>query len=88
MRTKTGHDNKGIRLGLVPFLMVGGGKVCDTERCICCGEPIPEGRQICPRCEEKAEQGKIKGRIVRPSPEPEKRIRRWARRANHSTDKH
>lgn len=20
--------------------------------CICCGEPIPEGRQICPHCEK------------------------------------
>ena len=23
------------------------------ETCICCGEPIPEGRQICPDCERK-----------------------------------
>lgn len=23
------------------------------ERCICCGEIIPEGRQVCPNCEEK-----------------------------------
>lgn len=22
-----------------------------TERCICCGEEIPEGRQVCPSCE-------------------------------------
>lgn len=22
-----------------------------TERCVCCGEPIPEGRQVCPMCE-------------------------------------
>ncbi len=21
------------------------------ETCICCGEPIPEGRQVCPKCE-------------------------------------
>ena len=21
------------------------------ERCICCGEIIPEGRQVCPNCE-------------------------------------
>lgn len=23
------------------------------ERCLLCGEPIPEGRQICPRCEKQ-----------------------------------
>lgn len=23
------------------------------NRCICCGEIIPEGRQVCPRCEIK-----------------------------------
>lgn len=23
------------------------------ERCICCGDIIPEGRQVCPRCEAK-----------------------------------
>ena len=22
-----------------------------TERCVCCGEEIPEGRQVCPSCE-------------------------------------
>ena len=26
-----------------------------TEQCVCCGEIVPEGRQVCPRCEEKAE---------------------------------
>lgn len=25
------------------------------ERCICCGEIIPEGRQVCPVCEAKAD---------------------------------
>lgn len=24
------------------------------ERCVCCGEPVPEGRQVCPQCEQKA----------------------------------
>ena len=24
----------------------------NTERCICCGDIIPEGRQICPKCEK------------------------------------
>lgn len=25
----------------------------DADRCICCGEIVPEGRQICPQCERK-----------------------------------
>lgn len=24
------------------------------EKCICCGEVIPEGRQVCPKCEGMA----------------------------------
>ena len=23
----------------------------NTETCVCCGEEIPEGRQVCPACE-------------------------------------
>ena len=26
----------------------------DTNRCVCCGEIIPEGRQVCPKCEREA----------------------------------
>ena len=25
--------------------------MADVDRCVCCGEIIPEGRQICPQCE-------------------------------------
>ena len=25
------------------------------DRCVCCGAVIPEGRQVCPACEEKAD---------------------------------
>ena len=25
----------------------------DADRCVCCGDIIPEGRQICPQCERK-----------------------------------
>ena len=25
--------------------------VADT--CVCCGEPVPEGRMVCPSCEER-----------------------------------
>jgi hypothetical protein len=27
-----------------------------AERCVCCGEIIPEGRQVCPNCEKKAKE--------------------------------
>ena len=26
------------------------------ERCVCCGDVIPEGRQVCPRCQKLAIQ--------------------------------
>lgn len=26
----------------------------DEERCVCCGEIIPEGSQVCPNCSAKA----------------------------------
>lgn len=32
------------------------------DRCICCGEVVPEGRQVCPKCEGKTNQKKIFGR--------------------------
>ena len=25
--------------------------MADADRCVCCGEIIPEGRQVCPQCE-------------------------------------
>lgn len=28
-------------------------RLVKTERCICCGNIIPEGRQICYRCEKE-----------------------------------
>lgn len=27
-----------------------------AERCVCCGEIIPEGRQVCPSCEQKTKR--------------------------------
>lgn len=28
-----------------------------VDRCVCCGAVIPEGRQVCPSCEEAAKRG-------------------------------
>lgn len=30
----------------------------DADRCVCCGEIIPEGRMVCPQCEYKAKENK------------------------------
>ena len=27
-----------------------------SDRCVCCGEPVPEGRMVCPSCERRAEK--------------------------------
>lgn len=32
------------------------------ERCICCGEIIPEGRQVCPSCEAAAKEATTDGK--------------------------
>lgn len=32
----------------------------NEERCVCCGEIIPEGRQVCPNCENKAKENDSK----------------------------
>ena len=34
------------------------------ERCICCGEIIPEGRQVCINCEVKSYVGKIRFLLI------------------------
>ena len=26
------------------------------DRCVCCGELVPEGRMVCPACEKRAEK--------------------------------
>ncbi len=31
------------------------GAIVMENRCVCCGEIIPEGRQVCMRCEREAE---------------------------------
>ena len=30
--------------------------MADVDRCVCCGEIVPEGRIVCPQCENGAEQ--------------------------------
>lgn len=27
-----------------------------SDRCVCCGEPVPEGRMVCPVCERRANE--------------------------------
>ena len=33
-----------------------------VERCVCCGEIIPEGRMVCPRC-ERLEQAQTQSNL-------------------------
>ena len=30
----------------------------DADRCVCCGEIVPEGRMVCPQCEYKTKESK------------------------------
>lgn len=32
--------------------------MADADRCVCCNKIIPEGRQVCPQCEDGAEDEK------------------------------
>lgn len=29
-------------------------RIDNAEHCVCCGDVIPEGRQVCPKCEEES----------------------------------
>ena len=40
-----------------PVIIVQKGKT-KAEKCACCGAIIPEGRQVCPQCERRVEDGK------------------------------
>lgn len=34
------------------------------ERCLLCGEPIPEGTQVCPVCMEKYTKGELDAQVA------------------------
>lgn len=40
------------------------------ETCICCGEPIPEGRMVCPKCEKEITERK-KSNVYTPAAYPQ-----------------
>lgn len=35
-----------------------------VDRCAMCGDPVPEGRQVCPICEDKIAEGKTDDQCV------------------------
>ena len=43
-------NNKYLNYGTVVALVEQ-----NVDRCVCCGEIVPEGRQICPKCEKVVE---------------------------------
>lgn len=50
-----------------------------SETCICCGEEIPEGRQVCPICEAQAELGGNNGKKNRNIPDSPNFVKEWLR---------
>ena len=34
-----------------------------ADGCVCCGEYVPEGRQVCPTCEKKGDRAHELGRF-------------------------
>lgn len=41
----------------VPMKVMRRKKKETADRCVCCGEIIPEGRQVCPNCERSVTNG-------------------------------
>ena len=42
--------------------------MADVDRCVCCGEIVPEGRQVCPQCENEAKQNGNKKTTIQSMP--------------------
>lgn len=36
----------------------------DVDRCVCCGEIVPEGRMVCPQCEFELQSKSTVGEIL------------------------
>ena len=43
-------------------------KMADADRCVCCGEIVPEGRQVCPQCENGVKQNGNKKTTIQSMP--------------------
>ena len=42
--------------------------MADADRCVCCGEIVPEGRQVCPQCENGVKQNGNKKTTIQSMP--------------------
>lgn len=49
----------------------------DENRCVCCGEQIPEGTQVCPRCVRKYEVDATEGERARRTMRTEEIMNDW-----------
>lgn len=38
--------------------------MADVDRCVCCGEIVPEGRMVCPQCEFKLQSKPDVGAVL------------------------
>ena len=48
-----------------------------TDNCVVCGIPVPEGRQVCPECTERAAKKKTHEPVPSPKEISIKRRRRF-----------
>ena len=42
--------------------------MADADRCVCCGEIVPEGRQVCLQCENGVKQNGNKKTTIQSMP--------------------
>lgn len=38
--------------------------MADVDRCVCCGEIVPEGRMVCPQCEFELQSKSTVGEVL------------------------
>ena len=38
--------------------------MADADRCVCCGEKVPEGRMVCPQCEFELQSKSTVGEVL------------------------
>lgn len=49
--------------------------MADADRCVCCGEIVPEGRQVCPQCEIELQSKPDVGACLREKTKNRRRLR-------------
>ena len=55
-----------------------------TEQCVVCGEEIPEGRQVCPKCESNMKAKGIVKQVMKEGIRKYGSIAKWSKAENES----